>query len=420
MACPRDLLGSFLALLLPALATASGPVDTAVTGAVETTLQTRIDAVPDDPGSTSTIAGARSKLAIESSTDKTTASFKIGDTWAYVAKDEKADGTLSLAASAKTPFNSDKDSSADLGTLSGLTDGTSLKLEAGYLWWPRIRPSQRDLAFGICEAAVRAMFPGYTYGLAPDAGNDAALRSFAAAGASCPQMFGSEAALKKAVEQRNAASESAIEKAKKDGKPLQAPPPAQIGPQTEDTRQQVMLDYGVQERGATRDAYGFNLALTANQQKFSYASEAAPSTVTDDHKYGYGATLSYSWIRDRAVLSAGASFERSYKGGKEVQICNPIGSTGSFSCADGALKAPKESTDELLSIEYRTILSARLHFAMSPRVEYSIEKSDFGVRLPFYLAADPKRLLDGGIALGWTHDEHFGASVFVGKSFSFF
>jgi hypothetical protein len=213
-----------------------------------------------------------------------------------------------------------------------------------------------------------------------------------------------------------ALNDKAAGKAKEEKKPV--PPPISLAPDADlNLKKGRALYLSLNETGFAT-AWGVTLAATGNRQKFTFASAAAPATTMDETDFGRGVSLTFTVIKSSAVFAAGASYERSYKGGKPVQICTPLGTTGSSQCSNAALTPPKESTDKLLFLEFRAAVPSG-NLATSPRIEYKTDTSDFGIKFPIYFVPNDKRVLNGGLALGWTKQDHLTAGVFVGKAFAF-
>lgn len=121
------------------------------------------------------------------------------------------------------------------------------------------------------------------------------------------------------------------------------------------------------------------------------------------------------------MFSGGFSVEKSYKSNSDVEVCTPIENSTSTKCITGPIGAPTHSYARILFAETRLLIVAE-KFAIAPRAEYDFKASKYAVRLPIYIAPNKAKALTGGIGLGYTNknDEGFGASVFVGKAFSFF
>lgn len=371
-----------------------------------------LDTVGSDIASTSGVGNFTSALAVAAESDKTSATLKLNKQWV-----KQGTTGYSLALSAKTPFDSETDRVKDVGVLSELTAGTSVKLQGGILIWPSSGPT--DPVDVICSAAVAKIFPGYYYKGGEQTDN---IKNFASAenDTDCPSLLDVEV-FKAVVDRINTRAKEQHEEAER----LKQPGDAAIGKPVElklPSGYDAILTLAAAEANLAVDkivttVHQVTLGATANRQKFSYASEGAPSKVDEDFKMGAGVELAYTMIMNTAVLGAGLSYERSYKGGEETEICTPIGMTTSLQCAEAALVAPAEKKKRLGFIEYRRILKKPFKLGISPRLEMDLKNSDVAVRLPLYLAFDQKRAFDGGVALGWSDAEDFSASIFIGKSF---
>ena len=386
-------------------------------GVVSAVGSPKLEKLAPDLSSKSTQAGSASSIALDSSTDKTSATIKINGTW-----DPRPDLLFDLGLVAKTPFDSEKDSTRDLGDLTGLTAGTSIKIEAGVLQWPLVSLAGTKAIVDVCSSAIAEIFPDHFVSMTnpgdpknllnPDFNTD------------CPSML-EFSQLQAAVENGNTARAAAHKAAVEAAKAAKSPePPAptkmQLPISAEAILKQAKLKAAKLEDEVRPDSHGLTLSLAGNKQDFSFVTEAAPTVSQDQSKYGYGAELAYRFVGTNSVLSAGAGYHRSFKGSKERQICSPIGTTGSTVCSNAALKPPSEKKSGTGFVEYRTIYEKPFRLAISPRAEVDLESGDVGVRVPIYLVPNAERVLDAGVALGWTEEDKFGASIFVGKAFSFF
>lgn len=370
------------------------------------------------PASRSTIGLSPSSVSIETGTDKTTASVRIGDVWT------SSDGVsvYHWGISAKTPFDSMKGDSVDLGTLSGLTAGTSAQIQGGWFYWPSTTDAELSKQ-KLCKAAIEMMVPGYSWYVLGDpdmsdfrylnvGGKDQELGR-----SDCNAILTSYDSFRGAIDARNKATTDAPKPtAGEKPKAAQLPSRASFDVWSE--------KYRAAERAARVNGglpMGITFAGSANRQKFSFADSASsPTRVTSTNKEGYGASVAGTVVGSWYVLGAGYEFSKSFNGGRQTQICTPIDTSSATSCANGALNSPTETTDHILFAESRAIVRTLRGIGLSPRLEYSAKTHDFGVQLPIYLVASKDRILDGGIKIGWTEEDHWGASIFVGKSFSFF
>lgn len=377
--------------------------------------------------------GGYSKFAVETSSDKTTASFKVGNSWVIVhpmkAKTGEIvyDKTFDMSISASTPFDQDKGKKKDLGDISGLTTGTNAKLQGGLMWWARADRDATRHIDTVCNDAVKDLFesePGgtmYSFVWPPDEPwpTDYAQKSamlFQDHEVECVAMLMSDDGLQAAVDKVNASNKAYA----KDHPEFKLPSPVHLKANPVHPRMWHWVQLQDLQQKARHTNHGVTFAITANRQEFDYADVATPATVNEDIKEGYGASIGYILILPKSVFLAGVSYEQAYKGGEDTQICSPIGSTGSLRCQNAALSAPVKKEDEIVSVEYRTIIPWQIPVAVAPRVQYSLKQSQFGVKLPIYVAPDPKNAMDGGIAFAWTEEDHFGVSIFVSKAFKFF
>ena len=168
------------------------------------------------------------------------------------------------------------------------------------------------------------------------------------------------------------------------------------------------------------DVIVLTLGTTVNRQKVSYFNKEDLSTLINSHSSAYGADLSLSFIRSRYMLDGGLSYEKTFKTEMATQICSPISKSTSTKCQTGTIGDPPGQFSRIAFVEGRVLLITSA-LAVSPRVEYDVTGSKLGLTLPVYFAPDKNKALTGGVTLGYvTHGTGFGASLFVGKSFSFY
>jgi hypothetical protein len=94
-------------------------------------VQSQLNALDAPNGGNSPATTYQSKVSIETSTDKSTASLDVGGVITSHAAD-----FFTAALTAKAPFDSSKSDVLDLGNLSGLTAGTQAHLALGWSRWP--------------------------------------------------------------------------------------------------------------------------------------------------------------------------------------------------------------------------------------------------------------------------------------------
>jgi hypothetical protein len=91
----------------------------------------------------------------------------------------------------------------------------------------------------------------------------------------------------------------------------------------------------------------------------------------------------------------------------------------SLECKRATLAPPERSTTDLAFAEWRRL--AGKHWALSPRLEYDLNDSEWAFRMPVYFITDAKGAFTAGVSVGYTtKDEDLGFSVFVSKAFTFF
>jgi hypothetical protein len=91
------------------------------------------------------------------------------------------------------------------------------------------------------------------------------------------------------------------------------------------------------------------------EQDFSFVLAEDPATKKKSSETGYGAFLAYTYVGRTYLWTAGYSHEESYKAGDKVEICTPIGTTGSTSFSEGTVGSPKKQPAELAFLESRWI-----------------------------------------------------------------
>jgi len=359
----------------------------------------------NDGANRSQVGSDRSNIAIETGSEKTTATVGVR------AGATSADGTDSwvFGLAATAPFDQEKDQQKAVGTLSGLTAGSSAKLAISWLRWPRSHQSDVN---AICADAIGRLFPGKGWidrDLA--AGEDKSrYLNFGGEGGQLQQVQckdivldrGRLATLLKAYNLANDADLTLPDEQR--FKAWSAP----------------VLEQFAQPGRAGRPR-ALTVEFTMNRQDFEYSSETAPAEFQSDTKEGYGAALTYSSVRQRSVTSIGYQWERTYAGAETLQVCSPLADDGSLRCAEGALGGPQLKEQQIVFAEWRAILPSPLNgIAMGPRVEYSPDESSWAFRLPIYLARNSAQQFTGGIALNWDQDTDGAVTVFVGKAFDLF
>jgi hypothetical protein len=115
------------------------------------------------------------------------------------------------------------------------------------------------------------------------------------------------------------------------------------------------------------------------------------------------------------VISGSYRRQVAYKGGDTVEVCSPVGTTGSSTCSDEVVGAPGDpDRTNTVSLEVKQFFGA--HFAVAPKINHDFTKSITGIEAPIYLLRDKTGGLTGGVTLGWRSDKkELTASAFVGS-----
>jgi hypothetical protein len=155
-----------------------------------------------------------------------------------------------------------------------------------------------------------------------------------------------------------------------------------------------------------------------NSHSYSYVTTAAPAKIVKQSAEGYGFGVNYAHISGNLALMAGFSYERPFKGSQGQEVCMPIGTSTSTSCNTATVGAPTRIYARIFSLEARAVLLRG--FAVAPRLEYDQASSNYGIKLPLYFVPSAKKILTGGLVVGWTKDNRFQGAVVLSKAFSFY
>jgi hypothetical protein len=359
----------------------------------------------------------------EGDAKSTAASF--GNDFVIEAGDADAKATLSVSdfftaggrthryrVQASAPFDRKKADSVDVGTLSGLTAGTSVGAEYSFVDWPKANEDRKAAVEKLCREIVPTVIEGYGIEVVDPNGDW-----------DCNAEHLTIGKFQHAIE----TLKQLRAKCSAPGAAVPAAVCAQLEPLPEPRLSAVALEAlrGAPDRlsalidEVTTPVSLWTVSTGVNQQKFSYVLPTAPETTIGDEERGWNVAAAYTRLSDALLWSLGYSHERTYKAGDKAQICTPLTGTTSLSCKEATLGAPKRSDSELAFAEIRWIaIPGKL--AISPRVQFDFEESEWAVRVPVYLVRNKAGAFTAGIAVGYTSkDDEAGASVFVGKEFSF-
>lgn len=399
----RTLLLALLAGTQAALAQTSSP-------------DAKLAALPDAAASGAT-SGSGSKVAVEAGEDG--AKVKLRATSDPIEID--GSNYFRFTFGAEAPFDADSQHDADLGTLSGLTSGTTATLEVSWLHWPG--PSSGDIARVETECArqLATLLPGFSW--QDNARPALSLSQFTSR--TCQEDLFTEAEidsivtkLKGGIQAMNTAASIAAAKAG-----VSAPAPIAEPDAIDGLKRKAgtaRLAVARETNRATKPVRFVTLGASANRNDFRYVLETSPTVPLNADQTGTAFGLSYTEAHGDWLWNLGYSREKTYEAGSQTQICSPIGTTGSLSCGKAVVGAPELQDADLASAEIRWMFSHG-KYAISPRIEYDASDSEWGIRLPIYLARNSSNALTAGIALGYTtKEDDLGISLFVGKAFEFF
>jgi hypothetical protein len=374
----------------------------------------------DGPSSTSAGPSNQSKVTAQASGDGSQASTQLAHIWPVKNRNGAITGSVMAAA----PFSDSSAPKADLGSVSNLAAGTNARIDGGWLFLPPARTKDEASAFErefdrICDEFIAAALGDpYYYNatdihLQKDPKGRYAL-SLMGKVPGCPDLArGSN--LPEVIKQLDA-DIAARNKAQPAG--AEAETLLKLDPNWPRAAAQAAQKFDALNARQPSTLQSLSLSLLGNQHSYSYVTKAAPSKVVKQSAEGYGMSVNYTVVFQKVSLIAGYSYERPFKGGQGQQVCSPIGTTGSTTCSTAAVGAPARTTARIVSGEARILLNPDL--ALGPRMEYDTVSANFGIKLPVYFVPNAKKVLTGGLVVGWTKQGRYQGAVVIQKAFSFF
>lgn len=154
---------------------------------------------------------------------------------------------------------------------------------------------------------------------------------------------------------------------------------------------------------------------SAGRKKYGYVDSTTLTTASQ--------AITAQQVRVAAGILASAGFlngyysrQRSATERDQVQLCSPIGSTGTLRCSNARLGAPVDTWKSLVGLEFRGPLGPSLMFAIEGTRDLTNKITGWNV--PFYFMTDkPGGALNGGIVFGGqTGQNGFTVKVFVGAA----
>jgi hypothetical protein len=329
---------------------------------------------------------------------------------------------------AEAPISKGSADEVDIGTVSGLSAGSSAHLKLSAIRWPK-GDAGTDFDFlEYCKATLPQLIPGYSWDIIAAANSDP----------QCGGSFLTKDNLQRVIKELNAAIEDCKKEKdkrtlgltevactrvlKNNGQPAALIPDALNDMYLKHLGGDRLSEY---ERSA-KPLTLFTFGTTVNRRKTTYFNSSDLTTLVKDHVTGYGGSLGASQLRGNVLYSGGLSYEKTFKDGDSVQYCSPVESSTTTQCTSSTLGAPTHKFARIVFLESRVLIKTGA-FAAAPRMEYDFTATKFAAKLPLYIAPNSDKVLTGGIALGYTSKgkddkkaDGFGATLFVNKAFSFF
>ena len=341
-----------------------------------------------------------------------TATLTVNQRWKNLVEGKYFRTQYKLSA----PLDRDKTDQVEVGSLSDLVGGTTLGIEFSYVKAPKadaVRRKRIDAIRQQCDYVIDQLIPGYSELLLSGAGYNQ--------GCSIAGLRDADA-LRNAVKQIN--KERATCKKKKDPKGqycdalLAVEKDAALAMEFDDwvKTSSPLIERTVDE--AVGPIGMFTLGLNVNEKKFDYIVPEAPTEQLSERENGWSASLAYTRINVDTIWAVGYTHEESYKAGQKAEICVPFGTTGALSCTERVVGAPTREKKELIFAEYRRFV-LNDDVAISPRLEFDAEDSEWAFRVPVYLTGNKEGRLTAGVVFGWDEGNDAGAAVFIAKPLGF-
>lgn len=374
----------------------------------------------DAPSANTAGPNATTKASIKASGDNSGASTQIAHAWGIPSLNGLFVGRLLAAA----PFSDSNSPKPDTGSVSSLTAGVNTRLDANFLWLPKSKAetvnAYHTALSDICNSFIRAVL-GSPYYFDVPAGERAPLDdpngtygvSFQTPH-SCYELLQPDvlldvvAMLNKATVTRNQKHKAAKEQPEN----LIVLPSAWT-----DLAKSTYAKLQKAETPHFSLLQSVGISLLGNQHNNSFVEPDAPTKVMKKSDEGYGVGVNYTALFRSASIIVGYSYERPFKTGMSEQICSPLGATTSTTCSTASVGIPTRTTAHIASLETRILFGSVL--AIGPRIEYDTASANLGIKLPVYFVADSKKILSGGIEVGWTKTAGYQGTVVIEKAFSF-
>lgn len=371
----------------------------------------------DGPSATAAGPSNATKVSAQASGDTSQAATQLSHIWAITDR-----GALNGNVMAAAPFSDSNAPKADVGSVSGLAAGVNTRIDARWIFLPAAPVgSANETATADynqkCDAFIQAALGSQYYYNVTDARLKTDPQSIYAIGLfdkapACKDLArGSN--LSDFVTQANVQI-AARNKSQVGGSPA---PLLKIQPGWRNAAKAANRDFDDFDSKNSATLYSAGLSLLGNQHSYSYVNAASPSKVIKQSTEGYGIGINGAVYLNKMSFLAGFSYERPFKGSPAQQVCSPIGSTTSTSCISATVGAPMRTTARVFSAEARILVTGS--FALAPRVEYDTASSNYGIKLPVFFVPNAKKVLTGGLQIGWTKQNRYQGAVVIQKAFKF-
>jgi hypothetical protein len=166
--------------------------------------------------------------------------------------------------------------------------------------------------------------------------------------------------------------------------------------------------------------YGWGGAATVGTQSYEFIEHTGTAKLKQ-HQTPWSLQLFGGVERTKVGLfTVSLRYEDAYKAQDSGTNCPTGATTAVVNCVTDPIGAPKKKESAIAALEFRRSMTWSGHpVALAPSVSYDFHAEVVGVEFPFYLWADSKGKLTGGVKVGW-RDDKGGISVglFVGAPFT--
>jgi hypothetical protein len=160
----------------------------------------------------------------------------------------------------------------------------------------------------------------------------------------------------------------------------------------------------------------WGVSAKAGYQNMSYTDTTTlgAKTVNETPLSGE-AFLAYNPNAGHSLVTLDYTYQRAYTAATSKTVCPPNTSGGNITCGSGPFGAPKETDEELISVEVRHAFRGLLGVAVT--ATYDAQSHTKGIDLPLYFLKGSVASLTGGLDIGWRSDNpHATVGLFVAST----